>query len=143
MVFLELLDSGRLRLEHRIGFRTVSDAQRDLPQDVQVVSGQSWIGFVEVKWHPRIFPRGVLRVERSLEETEAGLRVKEPKSESGTRSVSLSADVVATDRCPAHWACAAERDAERLALIQRTVEGAAQMTMTVKERRWRWNFCRG
>jgi integrase len=38
--------------------------------------------------------RGVLRVERSVEETKAGLRVKAPKTKRGRRNISLAPDAV-------------------------------------------------
>jgi integrase len=44
---------------------------------------------------------GSLRVERSLEETAAGLRLKPPKSKHGRRTISLPASAVAVLR--AHW----------------------------------------
>src|SRR6185312_7890249 len=40
-------------------------------------------------------PRPFLRVERSLEETKAGLRLKSPKTVRGRRNITLPADTVA------------------------------------------------
>jgi integrase len=47
-----------------------------------------------LRWGDVNLDSGVARVERSLEETKAGLRFKEPKSEHGRRSVSLPLSVV-------------------------------------------------
>jgi integrase len=48
-----------------------------------------------LEWGDIDLGRGVVRVERSLEETRAGLRVKPPKTKRGRRNIGLSADTVA------------------------------------------------
>ena len=40
-------------------------------------------------WPDFDLDRGAVRVERSLEQTKAGLRVKEPKTEAGTRTITI------------------------------------------------------
>jgi integrase len=47
-----------------------------------------------LQWADVDLDRAVLRVERSVEETKAGLRIKPPKTKRGRRNVDLSADVV-------------------------------------------------
>ena len=47
-----------------------------------------------LQWSDIDLDRGVLRVERSLEETKAGLRVKPPKTRRGRRNIGLPADAV-------------------------------------------------
>ena len=41
------------------------------------------------------FDRGVARVERSVEETKAGLRLKQPKTRAGRRNIALAPDTAA------------------------------------------------
>jgi integrase len=48
-----------------------------------------------LEWRDVDLDRGVLRVERSLEETRSGLRVKEPKTKRGRRNIGLAADAIA------------------------------------------------
>ena len=48
-----------------------------------------------LEWSDIDLDRGVLRVERSVEETKAGLRVKPPKTKRGRRNIGLPADTVA------------------------------------------------
>jgi integrase len=48
-----------------------------------------------LEWRDLDLERGVLRVERSLEETRAGLRTKPPKTKRGRRNISLPAEAVA------------------------------------------------
>ena len=48
-----------------------------------------------LQWSDVDLDRRVIRVERSLEETKAGLRVKPPKTKRGRRNIGLSADAVA------------------------------------------------
>jgi integrase len=47
-----------------------------------------------LQWQDLDLDRAVLRVERSLEETKAGLRRKPPKTKRGRRNISLPADTV-------------------------------------------------
>ena len=47
-----------------------------------------------LQWSDVDLNKGVLRVERSVEETEAGLRVKPPKTKRGRRNISLPIDTV-------------------------------------------------
>jgi integrase len=47
-----------------------------------------------LEWGDIDLDRAVLRVERSLEETKAGLRVKPPKTKRGRRNIGLAADAV-------------------------------------------------
>ena len=51
-----------------------------------------------LQWGVIDLDRATLRVERSVEETRAGLRIKEPKSKRGRRTISLSSDAVAVLR---------------------------------------------
>ena len=48
-----------------------------------------------LEWRDVDLDRGVLRVERSIEETKAGLRVKSPKTKTGRRNIALSQEAVA------------------------------------------------
>jgi integrase len=48
-----------------------------------------------LEWGDIDLDRGTLRVERSLEETRAGLRVKPPKTKRGRRNLTLPAEAVA------------------------------------------------
>ena len=48
-----------------------------------------------LQWGDIDLDRGVLRVERSLEETKAGLRFKPPKTKRGRRNITLPPDAVA------------------------------------------------
>ena len=41
-------------------------------------------------WRDIDFDKGIVRIERSIEETKAGLRLKEPKTRHGRRNVSIS-----------------------------------------------------
>jgi integrase len=54
-----------------------------------------------LRWGDIDFDGGRLRVERSLEQTNAGLRVKEPKSKAGRRTISIPPSIVAELRD--HW----------------------------------------
>jgi integrase len=47
-----------------------------------------------LQWSDVDLDRGVLRVERSVEETKAGMRVKSPKTKRGRRNVGISASCV-------------------------------------------------
>ena len=47
-----------------------------------------------LQWGDVDLDRGVLRVERSVEETRAGLRLKPPKTKRGRRNIGLPADAV-------------------------------------------------
>ena len=47
-----------------------------------------------LQWSDIDLDRGVIRVERSLEETKSGLRVKAPKTKTGRRNITLSAEAV-------------------------------------------------
>jgi integrase len=51
-----------------------------------------------LQWGDADLEKGTLRVERSLEETRAGLRLKAPKTKSGRRNITLPADTVAVLR---------------------------------------------
>jgi integrase len=48
-----------------------------------------------LKWTDVDLDRGTVRIERSLEETKAGLRIKPPKTKRGRRSVRIASDAVA------------------------------------------------
>ena len=48
-----------------------------------------------LQWSDIDLDRGILRVERSVEETKAGLRIKSPKTKRGRRNLGLSPDAVA------------------------------------------------
>jgi integrase len=72
-----------------------------------------------LRWCDVDLDAGTAQVARSLEQTKAGLRFKEPKTKHGRRSIKLSASVVAELR--AHWKQQQER---RLKAGQgRAVEG--------------------
>src|SRR5262245_61928224 len=51
-----------------------------------------------LQWSDVDLDRAVVRVERSVEETKAGLRLKAPKTKRGRRSINLPADTVAVLR---------------------------------------------
>lgn len=51
-----------------------------------------------LQWSDIDLAKGIIRVERSLEQTQAGLRVKPPKSKAGKRSVTIAGDAVAMPR---------------------------------------------
>jgi len=63
-----------------------------------------------LRWQDVDLDRGIVRVERSLEQTKAGLRFKSPKTRHGRRSITLPASAIAALR--AHWKAQA---AQRLA----------------------------
>ena len=48
-----------------------------------------------LQWSDIDLERGVIRVERSIEETRAGLRIKPPKTKRGRRSIGIASDAVA------------------------------------------------
>jgi integrase len=48
-----------------------------------------------LEWRDISLDRGTLRVERSVEETKTGLRVKSPKTKRGRRNLTLPADTIA------------------------------------------------
>ena len=48
-----------------------------------------------LQWADIDLDRGVVRVERSVEETRAGLRLKQPKTRAGRRNIALASDTVA------------------------------------------------
>jgi integrase len=48
-----------------------------------------------VRWQDVDLDRGVVRIERSIEQTAAGLRVKAPKTRSGRRNIAISPWLVA------------------------------------------------
>lgn len=52
-------------------------------------------------WGATDLERGLIRIERSLEETRAGLRIKLPKTKSGRRTVAVGAAVI--DALREHW----------------------------------------
>ncbi|MGA7676440.1 MAG: site-specific integrase [Rhizomicrobium sp.] len=54
-----------------------------------------------LRWQDIDLDRAVARIERSLEQTKAGLRFKEPKTRHGRRSIALPAYLVAELRT--HW----------------------------------------
>lgn len=54
-----------------------------------------------LKWKDFDPDSGKLRIERSLETTKAGLRIKSPKTRHGRRTISIPASV--TDELRAHW----------------------------------------
>jgi len=54
-----------------------------------------------LKWKDFDPDSGLLRIERSLETTKAGLRVKSPKTRHGRRTISIPASVA--DELRAHW----------------------------------------
>jgi integrase len=66
---------------------------------------------VALRWGDVDLEGGKIRVERSLEETNAGLRFKQPKTKAGRRVVTIPPSVIAELR--AHWSRQQER---RLAL---------------------------
>lgn len=66
-----------------------------------------------LRWRDVDFEKGVISIERSLEQTKAGLRIKAPKTKNGRRKISISPWLIAELR--AHRARQQER---RLALGQ-------------------------
>src|SRR5262249_56642383 len=46
-------------------------------------------------WSDIDLDRGVVRIERSVEETRAGLRIKPPKTKRGRRNIGIASDAVA------------------------------------------------
>ena len=48
-----------------------------------------------LQWGDLDLGRGVLRVDRSVEETKAGLRLKAPKTKRGRRNIALPSEAVA------------------------------------------------
>jgi integrase len=66
---------------------------------------------VALRWSDIDLDGGKVRVERSLEETQAGLAFKEPKTKAGHRTIGIPTSVVAELR--AHWR---QQQEERLAL---------------------------
>ena len=48
-----------------------------------------------LQWSDIDLNSGTVRVERSVEETDAGLRIKPPKTKRGRRAITLSADAIA------------------------------------------------
>lgn len=54
-----------------------------------------------LRWGDINFDAGKVRVERSLEQTKAGLRFKPPKTKKGRRSISIPASI--TTELRAHW----------------------------------------
>ena len=48
-----------------------------------------------LQWGDVDLDRGVLRIERSLEETKAGLRLKPPKTKRGRRNIALPPEAIA------------------------------------------------
>jgi integrase len=72
-----------------------------------------------LRWYDVDLDAGKVQVERSLEQTKAGLRFKEPKTKHGRRSIKFSASVVA--ELKAHWK---QQQEQRLKAGQgRAVEG--------------------
>ena len=78
-----------------------------------IASGMRRGELCALQWADIDLDRGVARVERSVEETRAGLRLKQPKTRAGRRNVALAPDTVAMLR--AHRA---EQMRVRLALGQ-------------------------
>jgi integrase len=66
---------------------------------------------VALRWGDVDLDGGKIRVDRSLEETQAGLAIKEPKTKAGRRVVAIPASIIAELR--GHWRAQQE---ERLAL---------------------------
>jgi integrase len=66
-----------------------------------------------LRWHDIDLDNAKLRVERSVEQTKAGLRFKSPKTKHGRRTISIPASTVSELR--AHWKTQQE---QRLALGQ-------------------------
>jgi integrase len=66
---------------------------------------------VALRWGDIELDRGKIRVERSLEQTNEGLRLKPPKTKAGRREIGVPASIVAELR--AHWR---RQQEQRLAL---------------------------
>ena len=66
---------------------------------------------VALRWRDVDFDAGMIRVERSLEQTSAGLQFKQPKTKAGRRAVAIPKTIVAELR--EHWK---EQQETRLAL---------------------------
>ncbi len=66
-----------------------------------LASGMRRGELLAVRWRDVDFDRGLIRVERSLETTRAGLRFKSPKTRHGRRTIALPATIVSDLR--AQW----------------------------------------
>lgn len=66
---------------------------------------------VALRWSDADLDKGQIKVERSLEQTRAGIRIKEPKTRAGRRTVSIPQSIVTELRV--HWRAQQE---QRLAL---------------------------
>jgi integrase len=72
------------------------DGHKLLPiVSLALASGMRRGELLALQWSVIDLDRAALRVERSVEETGAGLRIKEPKSKRGRRTITLSSDAVA------------------------------------------------
>jgi integrase len=78
---------------------------------VALATGMRRGEIVALRWSDIDLDAGRIRVERSLEQTNAGLAFKSPKTKAGRRSVSIPASIVAELR--QHWR---EQQVHRLAL---------------------------
>jgi integrase len=97
--------------------KTVLNALRDRNAQLHTIatlalaSGARRGELLGLRWKDIDLDGGKLRVERSLEQTRAGLRFKEPKSSYGRRTITLPASAIAELR--GHWTTSQE---QRLAL---------------------------
>lgn len=94
---IECLNADQLKL--------VMQACRDTVQypmvAVAVGTGMRRGEMLALRWRDVDLDAAVVRVERSLEETKAGLRFKEPKTRQGRRNIALPASLVSDLR--SHW----------------------------------------
>jgi len=65
---------------------------------VAINSGMRRGELLGLQWGDVDLDKGIVRIERSLEETRAGLRLKAPKMKRGRRNITLPADAVAVLR---------------------------------------------
>ena len=89
---LEILEPGKVL--------AVLEALRDHPYlhpiaCLAAATGMRRGELLALRWDDVDLERGVLRVERSVEETKAGLRIKPPKTKRGRRNIGFSTDTVA------------------------------------------------
>jgi integrase len=68
-----------------------------------LASGMRRGELLALQWGDIDLDRGVLRVERSVEETKAGLRMKSPKTKRGRRNITLPPEAIAMLRAHRKW----------------------------------------
>ena len=109
------VDEGEVQVLNQAQVRTVLERLRGrsmfLIAATALATGARRGELCALRWKDVDFERGELQIERSLEQTKAGLRFKAPKTKRGRRRITLPAYIVAELR--AHWKTQQE---QRLAL---------------------------